>query len=668
MTFSRKLLLIGSLTTAVPIFAFGVAVDLVTSRSAAAAHAANEAVSLDGLRQVVDLTTTASRVYQDALEHQTRQSLAVARDVVLRHGGVTFDGPSLRWTAIDQVTRAPSTVTLPGMRIGGRATGQVSSPALPAPLVDEVERVVGSRCTLFQRMNADGDMLRVATNVIGKDGSRAIGTYIPARNADGTASPVIAAVLAGRTFVGRALVVDGYFVTAYEPIVTDGRVVGMLFVGVAEKTATDRLRAEIARTRFAQRGRAFVLNASGPLRGHMVVSPDGDADGSDQWDAVDGDGQRWVQTVVTTATALQPDERGEHVFVVANADGTRTEWTTLFRYFRPWDWVIAVRVPTDDLYAAGHAMEASAAWTRRFLVAITVASVVIGGLAWWRIATRLSSRVALLVSRLGGAATSVSSASREVADASQSLATASSTQVVAATRATSALDEVASATRQNAEAADAATALAAASRSAADAGARAMADMTEAMSSITVSGDNVARIVRVIDEMALQTNLLALNAAVEAARAGDSGLGFAVVASEVRSLAQRSTDAARETAAKIEETIASGQRGALITDDLRVSLSALVGDVRDLAAIVERIAQASSLQRRGIEHISGAVSTLHDLGRGAAASAEESAAAAQRLRAQSASLNGIASELAAIFGQGAGSVEGTGRDEVEHAA
>ena len=140
------------------------------------------------------------------------------------------------------------------------------------------------------------------------------------------------------------------------------------------------------------------------------------------------------------------------------------------------------------------------------------------------------------------------------------------------------------------------------------------------------------------------------------------------MASEVRSLAQRSTDAARETAAKIEETIASGQRGALITDDLRVSLSALVGDVRDLAAIVERIAQASSLQRRGIEHISGAVSTLHDLGRGAAASAEESAAAAQRLRAQSASLNGIASELAAIFGQGAGSVEGTGRDEVEHAA
>ena len=85
-------------------------------------------------------------------------------------------------------------------------------------MVDKVKELVGGTCTIFQRMNAEGDMLRVATNVEKLDGTRAIGTYIPHTNPDGRANPVIAAVLRGETFTGRAYVVNAWYVTAYQPI------------------------------------------------------------------------------------------------------------------------------------------------------------------------------------------------------------------------------------------------------------------------------------------------------------------------------------------------------------------------------------------------------------------------------------------------------------------
>jgi methyl-accepting chemotaxis protein len=340
---------------------------------------------------------------------------------------------------------------------------------------------------------------------------------------------------------------------------------------------------------------------------------------------------------------------------------------TQFRYFKPWDWVIAVRVPDHELYAAGQAMDAASAATRWLLIIVTGLSLIAGSLLWMRIASRLSRRVGELVQQLSTAASHVSIASHEVAEASQHLATASTTQAEASSRATSALTEVGHVTRDNAQAAESAAALAAASRNTADAGARAMGEMSAAMNGITHSGDNVARIVKVIDGMALQTNLLALNAAVEAARAGEAGQGFAVVASEVRSLAQRSAEAARETAEKIEETIANGKRGAAITGDLQVNLEALVGEVRDLTGLVDRIAHASGEQRRGIELISNSVAQLDELGRTNAATAEESAASAQELRAQALSLGGIADELAVLFGQPTAVGQAAGQAEVNAA-
>ncbi len=120
--------------------------------------------------------------------------------------------------------------------------------------MDAIGELTGDTATLFQRMNPAGDMLRIATNVK-KDGQRAVGTFIPAINPDGKPNPVLSEVLAGRTYTGRAFVVDRWYVTAYQPLIrASGEVEGILYVGTPESTATQPLLDELADRQIGETG------------------------------------------------------------------------------------------------------------------------------------------------------------------------------------------------------------------------------------------------------------------------------------------------------------------------------------------------------------------------------------------------------------------------------
>ena len=128
------------------------------------------------------------------------------------------------------------------------------------PIVDEVTRLVGETATVFQRMNENGDMLRVATTVETLEGKRAIGTYIPAINPDGVENPVISTILKGETYHGRAYVVNAWYLTAYAPLTGwDGNLVGMIYVGVKQKTVEARVRQAILQTKVGRTGYVYVL-------------------------------------------------------------------------------------------------------------------------------------------------------------------------------------------------------------------------------------------------------------------------------------------------------------------------------------------------------------------------------------------------------------------------
>jgi methyl-accepting chemotaxis protein len=271
----------------------------------------------------------------------------------------------------------------------------------------------------------------------------------------------------------------------------------------------------------------------------------------------------------------------------------------------------------------------------------------------WGVARVVRRRLQTIASQLGEGALHVSSSAALSASASQTLAAGASQQAASLEETSASLEEMASMTRRNADNADNALSLSNQTRSAAENGASRMQEMVEAMGGIKAASDNIAKIIKTIDEIAFQTNILALNAAVEAARAGEAGAGFAVVADEVRSLAQRSAKAARETADKIEDSILKSERGVAISGQVATSLAEIVEKATRVDGLIGEIASASKEQSQGIGQINTAVTEMDKVTQSSAASSEETASAAEELNAQARSLEESVQQLLALAGASA---------------
>ncbi|HLK17971.1 MAG TPA: methyl-accepting chemotaxis protein [Bryobacteraceae bacterium] len=182
---------------------------------------------------------------------------------------------------------------------------------------------------------------------------------------------------------------------------------------------------------------------------------------------------------------------------------------------------------------------------------------------------------------------------------------------------------------------------------------QALDGMVLAMNEINGSSQKISKIIKVIDEIAFQTNILALNAAVEAARAGEAGLGFAVVADEVRNLSQRCAQAAKDTAALIEESIAKSDGGKSQVDRVAGAIRGITGEAAQVKTLVDEVNVGSQEQARGLDQIGNAITQMEQSGQTTAASAEQTAAAAEELAAQSATLTDIGKQLRALVDGGA---------------
>jgi methyl-accepting chemotaxis protein/methyl-accepting chemotaxis protein-1 (serine sensor receptor) len=185
-------------------------------------------------------------------------------------------------------------------------------------------------------------------------------------------------------------------------------------------------------------------------------------------------------------------------------------------------------------------------------------------------------------------------------------------------------------------------------------------EMVQSMKDIASSSEKISKIIRVIDEIAFQTNILALNAAVEAARAGEAGMGFAVVADEVRNLAHRSAQAAKDTAALIEESIAKSNEGNKKLQLVAGSIQQVTGSATQVKVLVDEVDVGSQEQARGIEQIATAVTQMETVTQRSAASAEESAAASEELAAQAQALNDIVERVRNLVGGSGGTARENG--------
>ncbi|MDX2110847.1 MAG: methyl-accepting chemotaxis protein [Verrucomicrobiota bacterium] len=239
--------------------------------------------------------------------------------------------------------------------------------------------------------------------------------------------------------------------------------------------------------------------------------------------------------------------------------------------------------------------------------------------------------------------------SEVMASASNRLAEASSSQAASLEETSASLAEVASMTRQNTEHADQVKQFAQQARLSGETGHHDMDSLTHAMQAISQASDEISKILKTIDEIAFQTNILALNAAVEAARAGEAGQGFAVVAEEVRTLAQRCSQAAKETAGKIAVAVQRNQAGALLSTKVVSEFSDIVSKAREVDELAARLASASREQNIGIEEVHKAVGTMDQATQNIAADADQSAQTADVLRNEADALQDCVQQLILIM-------------------
>ncbi len=613
---------------------------------------------------------------QELLNQKLRGDLAVAREVLTQLGTVSFAEDKLHWDAVDQTSGTTTAVELPAMVIGETPLPQTTDTKTVVPVVDHVRTVVGTACTIFQRMNAAGDLLRVCTNVQKQDGTRAIGTYIPAKNADGTPNPVVAAVLKGETYVGRATVVGRPYITAYEPLRdAAGEIVGTLFVGLPQESATS-LRGAIASIKIGTTGYVYVLNATGKTRGTYIISQGGKRDGENVIDTKDASGQPVIQNICDLALRLKPGEIGDIRYQWKNpGEAQPREKIAKVAYFEPWDWVIGVGAYSDEFYEPIKKMEAMAAsamtdvqtaateartavvyWCAGIGVGAVVLAIIVALLVTGSI-TRPVNRVA---EELAAGAQQVNAAANVVSSAASQLAQGNSEQASSLEESSAALEQMAATARNTAANASKANDLAGTARRAAADGTDTMGQLSTAMGAINESAGKISKIIKVIEEIAFQTNLLALNAAVEAARAGEHGKGFAVVAEEVRNLAQRCSTAAKDTTGLIEDSVTRAREGATVTATASQMLSHIAGQVSDVAGLLTGISEAAQEQAQGVEQLNLAVAQMDRVTQANAAGAEQSASAAGELNAQANGLLQIVGDLTKMVGsQGANSSANT---------
>lgn len=622
------------------------------------------------LDHIVDNLYTLAESHQEVTQKNIVSALNVAREWVDKAGGVSFSEENIAWKAVNQYTKESKNIALPKMKVGDQWLGQVSSPKEFAPLVDPVQRLLGVTCTVFQRMNQGGDMLRVSTNVIKANGERAIGTYLPSKNPDGNSNPVISKVIHGETFKGRAFVVDAWYITAYEPIFdADKNVVGVLYVGIPQENVKS-LRKAVMDMKIGEAGFVTVVDSSGKF----VISHNGQNDGQDAMNFLDNNGAAYIKDRILAAKNLGYRKIGEQHFTLKDNGGIPMVRDARFVYFKQWDWIITAQANKAQFTAASDRLSEVGKKSNIILGMVGLIAMLVTGVIWLFMANSIVKPINgaisglkdvaegegdltkrldvksedevgslakwfnLFVEKLQGIIIEIAGNSEKLILSSRDLLTISGKMAQGSDSMSAKSNSVAAAAEEmssNMTAVAAATEQSSANLSMISAAVEEMTSTvneiakntgeTRVTSSQAVSRAKkasinidtlnkaaleIGKVVETINDISDQTNLLALNATIEAARAGEAGKGFAVVASEIKDLAKQTAGATLEIKEKILRIQDSTQETVNEIESITGEITSVSEKIDSVAAAVE---EQSVTTREISENVAQAARGIQDV-------------------------------------------------------
>ena len=519
-------------------------------------------------------------------------------------------------------------------------------------VVDQFSEDTGGVATVFARKG--DDFVRITTSLRNLQGERVMNTLLDRNH------PAYQLMLQGKPYIGRANLFGKPYMTAYEPVRNrQGEVIGILFVGSDLSAFQEAMQQQVSSTRLFDHGGAMVIAPGTSLEQAVFIAHSTHA------------GKKVLETLPQARDSLEQ--------LATSSEGFATDITPLLpeQGQNPWavlrkaqnGWWVITEVSDDEAMAS----QRQALWLLWAAMAVALVLLAAGLLFTLRRGVtaplrELTQAITLiaqgdltqpfhsarrdevgdLVREVEGmrqryvemlhqvniAAHNIASASSQIAQGNTDLSERTESTSNSLARSAQSIEEVTHGVRQSADAARQAHQLSSSAVEVASRGGQVVNNVVATMGEINQSSRKIEDIIGVIDGIAFQTNILALNAAVEAARAGEQGRGFAVVAGEVRSLAQRSAEAAKEIKALIHTSVQKVESGAHLVQDAGRTMDEIVSSVQRVGDIIGEISSAASEQAQRISQVNQDVMQLDQMTAQNASLVEESAAASQSMREQ----------------------------------
>ena len=546
----------------------------------------------------------------------------------------------------------PGTLALEGaqLTLNGESLAGANAP------LERFTRTTGAVATLFARQGTD--FVRVASSLKDDRGQPVVGTAL------GAAHPAFAVINNGQNYMGLATLFGRQYMTHYRPLKdATGTVVGIAFVGVDFSESLNQLKASVRQLKVGGSGYYFVLRSDAEAAGMLTVHPTMEGKNLLKPEG-GGEAPAFVREMLERKQGVV-----DYPWLDAGASSERDK-IAVFGHYAPWNWIYAASAYKDEFVAE----------TRRLIgifAALGLGAVAVLALVWWWLVRRMIVRPLREACRMADAiaegdltmrivherkdeighllddmnntadglenvvrtvharADGVAVASAEIAQGNQDLASRTESAASALEETAAAMEQLGSTVAHNADHARSADQITREAERVVTEGGQAVRQVVQTMQGIDASSRKIADITGVIDGIAFQTNILALNAAVEAARAGEHGRGFAVVAGEVRSLAQRSAEAAKEIKQLITTSVAEIHQGNALAARAGETMEQAIAEIHKVTRLITDISHASAEQSNGVAQVGEAVSNMDQTTQQNAAMVEEIAGAAESLRQQS---------------------------------